>query len=171
MAPENNKQGFEFDPGKKESQAPDYATSGSQQSQGYQGKSNTVNQPSQTVTSAQQTATNMQQPLPNSGGILAMGIISLVLFCCCYGIISIVLAIIALVLSSKAQREYMQNPDLYTYSSYKNMKAGRVTAIIGLCLAALMIVFLAIALASGLNVFSTEEALQQIEQAWESTGY
>ncbi|MFW5805056.1 MAG: CCC motif membrane protein [Bacteroidales bacterium] len=170
MSDKNNKQGFDFDPKKNEANQTNFTESSSRQSSGYQG-SQQGSLGSQAQESSAEAPKTMQQPLPNSGGILAMGIISLVLFCCCYGIISIVLAIIALVLSSKAQREYMQNPDLYTYSSYKNMKAGRVTAIIGLCLAALMIVFLAIALASGLNVFSTEEALQQIEQAWESTGY
>ncbi|MDA3820411.1 MAG: CCC motif membrane protein [Candidatus Delongbacteria bacterium] len=172
MTTENNKQGFEFDPNQqKKPQETNHLSSGNQQSEGYQGSSNATSQQSQPASSVQATTSKMQQPLPNSGGILAMGIISLVLFCCCYGVISIVLAIIALILSSKAQREYMQNPDLYTYSSYKNMRAGRVTAIIGLCLAAVIIIIMVIALASGLDVLNTKDALHEIEQAWESTGY
>ncbi|MGM0649946.1 MAG: CCC motif membrane protein [Bacteroidota bacterium] len=170
MSTENNKQGFEFDPKQNESRQTNHAESGERQSSGYQGNQSS-GQPAQVQSATQQPVTTMQQPLPNSGGILAMGIISLVLFCCCYGIISIVLAIIALVLASKAQREYMQNPDLYTISSYKNMRAGRVTAIIGLCLAALVIFIMLIVLISGINVFSTEEAIREFEQAWESTGY
>ncbi|MEA3448401.1 MAG: CCC motif membrane protein [Bacteroidota bacterium] len=171
MTTENNKQGFEFDPNKKESQEPNHSQSGNQQSENYQGSTNAKSQQSQASPSVEKPTSKMQQPLPNSGGILAMGIISLVLFCCCYGAISIVLAIIALILSSKAQREYLQNPDLYTYSSYKNMRAGRVTAIIGLCLAAVIVIIMVIALASGLNVLNTKEAIHEIEQAWESTGY
>ncbi len=169
MSTENNKQGFEFDPNNKESHETNHAESGNRQSSGYHGNQ-TTGQPIQPQPSSQQSS-KMQQPLPNSGGILAMGILSLVLFCCFYGAISIVLAIIALVLASKAQREYYQNPDLYTISSYKNMRAGRVTAIIGLCLAGLIIILMLIALALGINVLNTKEAMHEIEQAWESTGY
>jgi len=109
--------------------------------------------------------------LPNSGGILAMGILSIALFCCCYGGVSLVLGIIALVMSSKANRVYLEDQDMYTEGSYKNMKAGRVTAIIGLVLAGIMVIVGIVAIASGLNILSTQEALHEFEQVWESTGY
>ena len=80
--------GFEFDPEKDKEK---FAGETAKQSTDYQGSGNTTQQ--------MPGETKMQQPLPNSGGILAMGIISIVLFCCCYGIISVALGIIALVLS------------------------------------------------------------------------
>jgi M penetrans paralogue family 26 len=75
-----------------------------------------------------------QQQLPNATGVLVLGIISLPI-CLCYplcGIPGLVLAIISLVLSGKAKTLYEANPTAYTASSYGNLKAGRVCAIIGL---------------------------------------
>ncbi|MBN8695960.1 MAG: hypothetical protein J0L87_05480 [Bacteroidetes bacterium] len=62
--------------------------------------------------------------------------------CFCYGIIGIILAIIALVLASKANTLYQQNPGMYTEASFKNLKAGKICAIIGLCLSALYFIFI-----------------------------
>jgi hypothetical protein len=73
--------------------------------------------------------------LPSSGGILAMGIISIVLA----GGIGIILAIIALSLSGGAERKYRENPEMYREGSYKNMRAGKVCAIIGMSLTVLVI--------------------------------
>jgi M penetrans paralogue family 26 len=84
-----------------------------------------------------------QQQLPNATAVLVLGIISIV-GCFCYGIIGIVLGIIALVLSSKANKIYNENPGLYNEVSYKNMKAGRVCAIIGTCLSSLYLVIIII---------------------------
>ena len=82
---------------------------------------------------------NYKQDLPNATGVLVMGILSIV-FCFCYGLIGLVLGIIAIVLANKANRLYLENPTAYTESSYKNMKAGKVCAIIGLCLSSLYLV-------------------------------
>lgn len=71
--------------------------------------------------------------LPNATAILVLGICSLAL-CWCYGIVGLTLGIIALVLSNKAKALYNDNPELYTESSFKNMKAGRTCGIIGLCI-------------------------------------
>lgn len=68
-----------------------------------------------------------QTPLPNSIGVLVMGIISL-LPC---SIVSIVLGIIAIVMGNAGLREYNSNPGKYTESSYKNLKAGRICGMIG----------------------------------------
>lgn len=93
----------------------------------------TVQQPTQPVTG--------QVTLPNSTGVLVMGIVSIAT-CWCYGIPGITLGIISLVLSGKARRLYKENPSLYTVGSYKNMKAGSICAIIGLSLSALYFIFI-----------------------------
>jgi len=81
-----------------------------------------------------------QQQLPNSTAVLVLGIISIV-GCFCYGIIGLILGIIALVLAGKAKKIYDQNPALFSEASFKNMKAGKICAIIGLCLSACYLIF------------------------------
>jgi uncharacterized protein YacL len=73
-----------------------------------------------------------QEVLPNSTAILVLGILSIVI--CCGGLI---LAIIALVMASKAKALYDANPGRYSPSSYSNVKTGKICAIIGLILSLL----------------------------------
>ncbi|MCK4663828.1 MAG: hypothetical protein KAT68_13245 [Bacteroidales bacterium] len=98
------------------------------------------------------------QTLPNSSGVLILGILSIAA-CWCYGLISVALGIIALVLASKGRKLYFDNPDLYTPASYKNLSAGRVCAIIGLCLSGVyvlaLIIYLIIVGAAIGTIFST----------------
>lgn len=89
---------------------------------------------------------NNQIALPNSAAILTLGIISIAL-CWCYGIVALTCGIIALVLGNKAIALYKANPSNYTLSSYNNAKAGRVCAIIGLCLSALMLIYIIVVFA------------------------
>lgn len=70
--------------------------------------------------------------VPNSGAILTLGIISIISICCCGFFASPILAIIALALVPKAKRTYNDNPNLYTSTSFSNIKAGQTCAIIGL---------------------------------------
>jgi len=84
-----------------------------------------------------------QIPIPNSTAVLVLGILSIVL-CFCYGLIGLVLGIIALVLASKGTVLYKANPSAYTQSSFNNMKAGRICGIIGLSLSALYLIFIVI---------------------------
>ncbi len=84
-----------------------------------------------------------QQQLPNATAVLVLGIISIV-GCFCYGIIGLILGIIALVLASKANTLYQQNPGAYSETSVKNMKAGKICAIIGTCCSAVYFVVLII---------------------------
>jgi type III secretory pathway component EscV len=84
-----------------------------------------------------------QQMLPNSTAVLVLGIISII-GCFCYGFVGVVLGIIALVLAGKAGALYQQNPGLYSEVSYKNMKAGKTCAIIGLSLSAVALIFVII---------------------------
>jgi hypothetical protein len=72
--------------------------------------------------------------LPNATAVLVLGILSIV-GCFCYALPGVIMGIISLVLAGKATNLYTQNPGLYTESSYKNMKAGKVCGIIGLSLA------------------------------------
>ncbi len=67
-----------------------------------------------------------------------------IVFCFCYGIIGITLGIIALIMGNKAIKLYLNAPESYSESSYKNVKAGKTCAIIGLCLSSIYIIFLII---------------------------
>ena len=88
---------------------------------------------------AQQQVGLLQQ-LPNSTAVLVLGILSIV-GCTCYGIIGIILGIIALVLAGKSKILYETNPGMYSVASFNNLKAGRICAIIGVIISALYIIF------------------------------
>lgn len=87
----------------------------------------------------QQSYPDGNQVTPNSSAVLILGILSIV-FCWCYGLFSVIMGIVALVLASAGEKEYNLNPQWYSISSYKNLKAGKTCAIIGLCLAGLSLV-------------------------------
>ena len=76
------------------------------------------------------------KPLPNADAILVLGIVSIV-GCFCYGILGIICGIVALVMASTASNLYNLKPEQYTISSYKNMQAGKICAIVGLAISAL----------------------------------
>ncbi len=84
-----------------------------------------------------------QIPVPNSAAVLVLGILSIVL-CFCYGLIGMTLGIIALVLASKGTTIYKANPNAYSLSSYNNLKAGKICAIIGVVLSAIYLIFIVI---------------------------
>ena len=96
-----------------------------------------------TSTNIDQNFSNGTQNIPNSVAVLVLGILS-ICFCWCYGILSIIMGIVAIVLASAAEKEYNNNPGKYSLASYKNLKAGKTCAIIGLCLAGLAIIGLVI---------------------------
>jgi len=77
-----------------------------------------------------------QQVVPNSTATLVLGILSIV-SCWLYGLPGVILGIVALVISGSGKRAYVANPSWYSLSSYNNLKAGRICAIIGLCLSGL----------------------------------
>jgi len=78
-------------------------------------------------------------PLPNATTVLVLGILSII-GCCCFGIAGLVCGVIALSLAKKDLASYRENPGAYTESSYKNVKAGHVCAIIGVVLSSLNII-------------------------------
>ncbi len=85
---------------------------------------------------------------PYSTAVLVLGIISIP-SCFCYGIIGITTGIIALALSNKGIKMYQTNPAKYKKSSYNNLKAGRICAIIGMFFSLLYILFVILLFASG----------------------
>jgi len=84
-----------------------------------------------------------QEFLPNSTGVLVIGILSIVT-CFCYGLPGIILAVIALIMGNQAKKLVAANPDRYSITSVKNMKAGYVCAIIGIVLSVLTLLFMII---------------------------
>ena len=76
-----------------------------------------------------------RESLPSSGGVLAMGIISIVLA----GIVGLLLGIIAISTSKRPMELYRNNPEKYSESSFKQLNAGRICGIIGLSLSSLAI--------------------------------
>lgn len=167
--------GFEFS-GEKPSQASQ--SENSEQHSGFQFESTSTNASSsenphpKNESKAQSNRSNfMEQKLPNSGGILAMGIISIVSFCCCWGISGIVLGIIAIVMASNAERTYRENPDLFSLSSYKNMRAGKTTAIIGLIISIIWAIAQTLIITSGLDIIDLNESMQELNEIFQDPGY
>lgn len=111
---------------------------------------------------------NQQQSLPNATAVLVLGILSLV-FCWCYGIIGLTLGIVAIILASKANKLYLDSPSSYSESSYKNMRAGRICGIIGVCLSSIYVIIFIIyivvlgAALTGGGLFELMEGLQSME--------
>ena len=82
----------------------------------------------------------MAPPLPNATTVLVLGILSIVA-CWCFGLVGLILGIIALVMAGRASNEYNENFGQYSESSYKNMQAGKICAIIGTCLSAISFIY------------------------------
>ena len=81
-----------------------------------------------------------QQNLPNSTVALVLGILALPA-CCFYGVFGLIFGIIAWVLGAADVKKYLLNPSLYTESSFKNAKAGKICGMIATILSLLTIVF------------------------------
>lgn len=98
-----------------------------------------------------------QRDLPNATAVLVLGILSIV-GCFCYALPGTIMGIIAMILASKDRRVYNADPGLYSPGSYKNLNAGRICAIIGLCLSAIYILLLIVAFATvGIAALSNPE--------------
>jgi hypothetical protein len=101
-----------------------------------------------------------KRALPNSTAVLVLGILTIVLFMCCF-IPSLTTGIIALVMGFQGKAAYRNAPDEYTEASYKNLHAGFVCAIIGLVLT---VAYFAYSLYS---VFTNPEVMEKIREAME----
>jgi len=76
--------------------------------------------------------------VPNEMAVLILGILSLV-FCFAYGIVGLILGIIALVMHKKDKELYNSNPRAYE-ASFKNSKAGRICGLIGVILSSIYMI-------------------------------
>jgi len=83
----------------------------------------------------------IQQNLPNSKTVLVLGILSIVFSSWYFSVAGVVLSILALVLAKRDLSLYYSSKSQYTLSSFNNLKAGRVCAIIGLAVAILFFIF------------------------------
>lgn len=100
-----------------------------------------------------------EQKLPNSTLILVFGILSIVT-CCCYGIVGLILGIVAVILANGATKIYSENPEAYT--GYNNVKTGKILAIIGIVLSALYIVFVVWAITTfGWDTLQNQDLMQE----------
>lgn len=106
------------------------------ENQGNKNINQPVNQPTNQPVNQPQQPNNAQVAVPNATGILVMGILSILI--CGVGL---VLSIIALVMSGKAKKAYIENPQLYTESSFNNIKVGKICAIIGLVISACWLLY------------------------------
>lgn len=109
-----------------------------------------------------------QVALPNATIVLVFGILSIVGCCCSYGIIGIIFGIIALVMSGSALKAYRENPQLYIPSSYQNVNAGRICAIIGIIFSILGIIYIIWAISFiGIDVLTDPARMQEWIQQYQ----
>ena len=94
----------------------------------------------ETTTNQSQNNSTKLEKIPNSTGVLVLGILSIIFSCT--AILGLTLAIIALFMSAQGKQLYFENSSRYDTSSYNNLKAGRVCAIIGTILSGLYLLFL-----------------------------
>lgn len=80
---------------------------------------------------------------PYSTAVLVLGIISIPT-CFCFGIVGLTTGIIALVLAQKGKKIYEANYTKFSKSSYANLTAGRICAIIGISISALYFLYYAL---------------------------
>jgi len=100
-----------------------------------------------------------QQKLPNSTLILVFGILSIVT-CCCYGVLGLILGIVAIVLAQKATKVYAENPEQYT--GFQNVKTGKILAIVGVILSAITLLFYVWMIATfGFEDIQDQEIMQE----------
>jgi hypothetical protein len=108
----------------------------------------TTTPPDESIISKEYTA---QETVPNATAVLVIGILSII-FCWCLGFIGLILGIVGLILGSKSKKLYAEDPGRYTVSSYKNLNAGYICALIGTILSGLYFLIIVISIIFGLAV-------------------
>ena len=107
----------------------------------------------------------IQKKLPNATAVLALGIASIPMCCCIGGLVGLALSIIALILTKKDMALYQENPNAYLPSSFSNLKAGRICAIVGICLSGIyFLMFLFMLSVFGLEALSNPQVMQDYFQ-------
>lgn len=79
------------------------------------------------------------RPLRNHTAALVLGICSIVPGVCLYGIVGVILGIIALVITKEEWKAVRANKLAYNQSQVSTLQAGRICAIIGLSLSGLYV--------------------------------
>lgn len=106
-----------------------------------------------------ETWNNGKKELPNANTVLILGILSLV-FLWMYGFVSLILGIIAWNMGNGQRRIFMKAPGVYSEASFRNVNAGRICAIIAVCIgsfATLFVILLVISIFLGVSagIFSS----------------
>lgn len=101
-----------------------------------------------------------KRALPNSTAVLVLGILTILLFMCCF-IPSLTTGIIALVMGFQGKSAYRNAPEEFTEASYKNLHAGFICAIIGLVMTVAYFIY------SLYSVFTNPEVMEKIQEAME----
>jgi M penetrans paralogue family 26 len=97
--------------------------------------------------------------LPNATAVLVLGILS-ILLCWCYGIIGLILSVIALLISRKDFSMYNAAPQ--DFDNYQNLNIGRILSIIGIVLNILVLAYLIWIISMiGMDAFSDPALLQE----------
>ena len=115
---------------------------------------NTSSEKTQTVAQTEQpkaqNTIERERGLPYSSGALVCGILGvLTCFWGIFGIIGLLLSILAVVLGASATTIYKRSSIEYTDSSYRVANAGKVLGIIGMSVFVLMVLIIIIGVASG----------------------
>jgi membrane-bound ClpP family serine protease len=101
-----------------------------------------------------------KRTLPNATAVLVLGILTIVLFMCCF-VPSLTTGIIALVMGFQGKKMYRNNPEEFTESSFKNLNAGFICAIIGLVMTVAYFIY------SLYTVFTNPEIMEKFREAME----
>jgi len=80
-----------------------------------------------------------KEKLPHAQSALILGISSIVTACCCWGIIGIILGIIGINNANKAIRIHEENPN--SFDGVNNAQTGKTTAIIGIVIGVLLMIW------------------------------
>ncbi|HLP55108.1 MAG TPA: hypothetical protein VK151_08770 [Fluviicola sp.] len=86
-----------------------------------------------------------REKIPGSGGVLAMGILSIVFF---MGLLGPIMGIITLATSGSKVHMYHNDPDRYDEASFRQVKSGRTCAVVGLSLSGFAILIVAVIVAA-----------------------
>ena len=80
-----------------------------------------------------------KEKLPYAQSALILGISSIITACCCWGVIGIILGIIGLNNANKAIRIHEEDPS--AFDGVNNAQTGRTTAIIGIVIGVLLMIW------------------------------
>jgi cbb3-type cytochrome oxidase subunit 3 len=109
-----------------------------------------------------------KRKLPNAIAVLVLGILS-ILTCWCYGIVGLILGVVALVLAAQDMKKYNENPELY--SDVSNVNIGRILAIIGISLSTIflaLVIYLFSLGADGMKDFERNLRIKMEQQQQEN---